>query len=101
MKSNLNDLKGISTEVKNLYDCFSKLTIHLEKIISEQQPSVSNGKEILTVKEASKYLRSSETFVRDAARSKGLPHIRIGSRTLIDKAELDKWLVTKTIQSNY
>ncbi len=54
-------------------------------------------KEIITVTECAKYMKCSESFIREATRMKALPHIRVGKKILIDKIELDKWLDSQKV----
>ncbi len=91
--NNKSEIKDIFNDMRSLFEDFSKLTIRLEIALTGIQPNDKpQGKEIITVKDCAKYLKCSESFIREAARMKGLPHSRIGTKILIDKAEVNKWV---------
>jgi len=93
--------EAVIDEVKDIFENMISLQKRFLKVVdglnSDPSNIGKNSRELMTVKEVAIYLKSSEPFVRDAARSKGLPHIRIGCRTLIDREKLDEWLEAQSI----
>ena len=51
--------------------------------------------ELLTVGEASAYLKFSTTYLYRLARQKLIPHMNYGRRILFRKADLYEWVGTK------
>lgn len=49
-------------------------------------------KDIYSLKEISKYLDLSESFVRNLVRAKSIPYFRLGNRLKFDINEINKWI---------
>jgi len=48
---------------------------------------------LMTLRQASQYLKASESFVRKLVRTGVVPHYRVGSKMLrFRRADLDRWL---------
>lgn len=49
-------------------------------------------KDIYSLKEISKYLDLSESFVRNLVRTKSIPYFRLGNRLKFDINEINEWI---------
>ena len=54
-------------------------------------------KEIMDMKELSKYLRCSDSCIRKLKRENKIPYFKISSKILFDKAKIDNWLADKEV----
>lgn len=54
-------------------------------------------KEIMNIKELSKYLRCSDSCIRKLKRENSIPYFKISSKVLFDKAKIDTWLSAKEV----
>lgn len=49
-------------------------------------------KEVMNIKELSKYLKCSNSCIRKLQREKKIPYFRVASKVLFDKEKIDNWL---------
>ena len=47
----------------------------------------------LDVQNLADYIHMSESYVYKMVRSHSIPHIKLGSRTLFEKNEIDNWVI--------
>lgn len=50
---------------------------------------------LLTIREAASYLSSTVWFVRSLIWNKEIPHLRLGKRLVIDRADLDSFVAAQ------
>ena len=50
-------------------------------------------KKFLDVSGLSEYIHMSVSYVYKMVRSQSIPHIKLGSRTLFEKNEIDNWVI--------
>lgn len=68
------------------------------RLLKEEGLVIQNGSQqapVMSVKEAAKYLNRSVTNIREMIASGAIPHHvhrKFGSRTMLIRAELDRWL---------
>jgi excisionase family DNA binding protein len=51
------------------------------------------GKRFLDVNGLAEYIHMSESYVYKMVRSQSIPHIKLGSRTLFERNEIDNWVI--------
>lgn len=56
--------------------------------------------EILTIPEVARFLKLSRSKAYYLVQRKQIPHIKIGKNVRVRKSELEKWLQSRTVQSN-
>ncbi len=66
---------------------------------STDSSTVSNGG-LLSAEQAAQYLNLSESFVRKAVAGKRIPFVRIGTRTLFRRADLEWWISEHVVTTN-
>lgn len=49
-------------------------------------------REVMNIKELSKYLKCSTSFIRKLQREKKIPYFRVANKILFDKDKIDHWL---------
>lgn len=49
-------------------------------------------REVMNIKELSKYLKCSASCIRKLQREKKIPYFRVASKILFDKDKIDHWL---------
>lgn len=54
---------------------------------------------IFKIPQVATYLHTSEYSIRKMCREKTIPHFRIGTNYLFDKAVIDEWLYNKQLDS--
>jgi excisionase family DNA binding protein len=47
----------------------------------------------LNVQELTEYIHMSESYVYKKVMKNDIPHIKLGSRTLFDKTQIDTWVI--------
>lgn len=65
-------------------------------ILPELKELLNSKEELLSVEEACKYLKCPKTWLYDKVRQRKIPYIKVGKYLRFKKADLDKWLTTKT-----
>lgn len=50
-------------------------------------------KRFLNVQELTEYIHMSESYVYKGVMKNAIPHIKLGSRTLFDKSQIDTWVI--------
>ena len=50
--------------------------------------------------EAAKYLNLSQSYIRKAVAGNRIPFVRIGTRTLFRRADLDSWIAEHLVPTN-
>jgi excisionase family DNA binding protein len=55
--------------------------------------------EILDVKETSKYLKCSESFIRKLIRQNKIPYFRVGAKILFEKSKINQLIEKQTSSS--
>jgi excisionase family DNA binding protein len=61
--------------------------------------SLSQGA-LLDCAQTAHYLNLSESFIRKAVCSNTIPFVRIGTRTLFRRADLDQWINERVVPTN-
>jgi excisionase family DNA binding protein len=52
-----------------------------------------NEKRFLNVQELAKYINMSESYMYKMVSKKLIPYIKLGTRTLFDRAQIDQWVI--------
>lgn len=65
-------------------------------ILPELKELLNSKEELLSVEEACKYLKCQRTWLYDKVRQKKIPYIKAGKYLRFRKADLDRWLTTRT-----
>ena len=86
----------MNIELPELQDLSAKLDRVLELLtpstaLSDEEIESSHG-EILTADEVSQYLRIPKSAVYKMTSGKEIPHLKLGSRLLVRRSEIDEWL---------
>jgi excisionase family DNA binding protein len=55
---------------------------------------------LLDCAEAAKYLNLSQSYIRKAVGGNRIPFVRIGTRTLFRRADLDSWVAEHLVPTN-
>jgi len=50
-------------------------------------------KKFLDVQELTEYIHMSESYVYKMVSKKSIPHIKLGTRTLFERNQIDKWVI--------
>ena len=50
-------------------------------------------KKFLDVQELTDYIHMSESYVYKMVSNKSIPHIKLGSRTLFERNQIDNWVI--------
>ncbi|HEY3876471.1 MAG TPA: helix-turn-helix domain-containing protein [Candidatus Kapabacteria bacterium] len=60
-------------------------------------PTVFPEIALLNAEQAAQYLNLSESFIRKAVGRNGIPFVRIGTRTLFRRSDLDTWVASHIV----
>jgi excisionase family DNA binding protein len=52
-----------------------------------------NKKRFLDVHELTEYIHMSESYVYKMVSKKSIPHIKLGTRTLFERNQIDNWVI--------
>lgn len=55
------------------------------------------GRGLFDCPQAACYLNLSESYIRKAVAANRIPYVRIGSRTLFRKSDLDEWIASQLV----
>lgn len=50
-------------------------------------------KKFLNVQELTEYIHMSESYVYKMVSNKSIPHIKLGTRTLFERNQIDNWVI--------
>jgi len=72
------------------------------KVTKETQVAFSTSTvepRLLTVKAAAQYLSTTIWCIRNLAWERKVPHVRLGKRILLDKADLDRYIESQKVKA--
>ena len=64
------------------------------------EPTAMNSDGLLDCAQAAHYLNLSESYIRKAVASNKIPYVRIGTRTLFRRSDLDEWISERIVRTN-
>jgi excisionase family DNA binding protein len=59
-----------------------------------------NGNGLLNAEQAAQYVSLSTSYIRKACAAKRIPFVRIGTRTLFRRSDLDEWISDHLVKTN-